>query len=414
MKPISAFLNNLQWPGRAIACTGVAAVFMAGLAGAAFAQKKAEEMQLDKKMTQVTQETVTIKKLPPPDVRRVYVNDPRAFEVFTQQFAINGNTGLYVGTLDTGLLPIPAIPPHGNKLYVADTHYANYSYGKRNDLIRVYDARTLNQIGEIDIPDESRFLAMGVTSYTNISPDGRYLAFYSFVPVNGVSIVDLQAGKYLNTLDTPLCYYAFPTTNRRVVLHCRDASLLQVTFDENGKMVKKSTTEPFHDPVRQPTYDDVPFDPQTGQLFFISLWGKVFPVNISGEQIKVGESWDLLTEEERKAGYLPGGWQVATYNPKDKRLYVLMDQRAKWSQHSESNYVWVYDTTTGKKVDEINLAHEARSLHVDQGSPSYLYALSSHHANLTIYDAETGAVHGFIDQLGHEPNLVRGHASNAK
>jgi methylamine dehydrogenase heavy chain len=406
MKPINALLTRLQRSGKAIACTGAAAVVAAGLTGAAFAQKGAEK-ELPKELKQIVQDEVTLEKLPPPDARRVYVDDPRAFETFTQQFAIDGNTGEYAGTLDTGLLPIPLTTIDGSKLYVADTHYSDYSYGKRNDLIRIYDPRTLNQIGEIDIP-EGRFLAMSVTSYSHISPDGRYLAFYQFVPSNGVGIVDLKAGKYLNTISTPQCYYAFPITNRRVVMHCRDASLLQVTFDENGKPVKQVKTKPFHPPVAQPTYDDVVFDRKNGKLFFISLWGKVYPVDVSGAQPKPGKSWDLVTAKERKAGWLPGGWQVAAYNPANKRLYVLMDQRAKWSQHSESNYVWVYDTTSGKKVGEINLAHEARSLHVDQGTPSYLYALSSHHQNLTIYDAKTGAIKGFLDQLGHEPVLVVG------
>ncbi|MGH8502126.1 MAG: amine dehydrogenase large subunit [Gammaproteobacteria bacterium] len=414
MKPINRISNNVQRPSRAIAYTAVAAVLIAaGLASPTFAQKGAEK-GLAKELLQPVQDEVTLEKLPPPDTRRVYVDDPRAFEVFTQQFAIDGESGTYAGTLDTGLLAIPATSPDGSKLYVADTHYSDYSYGKRNDLIRVYDPRTLEQTGAIDIP-EGRFLAMAVTSYTHISPDGRYLFFYQFVPNNGVGIVDLKAGKYLSTLDTPQCYYAFPATNRRVVMHCRDASLLQVTFDENGKQVKKSTTEPFHDPVKEPTFDDVAFDPQSGKLFFVSLWGKVFPVDISGDQPKPGKSWSLVTKEEREARWLPGGWQVSTYDPKNKLLYVLMDQRARWSQHAESNYVWVYDTTNGKKVNELHLAHEARSLHVDQGSPSYLYALSSHHAELTIYNAKTGALHGFIDQLGHEPVLVRGQQiSSAK
>jgi methylamine dehydrogenase heavy chain len=415
MNPINALLNVLQRSGSAITCTAVAAVFIAGSAGVAFAQQddgtpeeRAKTVRkLSKKLLQPTQDVVTIKKLPPPDARRVYVNDARAFEVFTHQYAIDGNTGSFGGQLDTGLLPIPSVPPDHSKIYVADTHYSDYSYGKRNDLIRVYNPRTLTQIGEIDIP-EGRFLAMAVTSYQNISPDGRYLAFYQFVPTNGVGIVDLKAGKYLSTLDTPQCVYAFLTTNRRVVTHCRDASLLQVTFDKNGKIVKKFKTKPFHEPVKQPTYDEVAFDPQTGQLFFISLWGTVFPVNISGAQPKIGQPWDLLTKQERKAGYLPGGWQVSAYDPKHKRLYVLMDKRAKWSQHSESNNVWVYDTTTGKKVREMALAHEARSILVDQGSPPYLYALSEHHANLTTYDANTGAVRGYVDQLGRFPVIIRG------
>ena len=85
-----------------------------------------------------------------------------------------------------------------------------------------------------------------------------------------------------------------------------------------------------------------------------------------------------------------------------------MDRRADWAQNTESNHVWVYDTTTGEKVDEINLAHEARSVYIDQGSPPYLYALSSHHADMTIYDVETGAVHSYIDELGHEPVVLVG------
>src|SRR5680860_900728 len=207
MKPINWILNNRQRPGRAITCTGIAAVVAAGLTGAVFAQEGAEK-NLQKELLQVTQDEVTLDKLPPPDERRVYVNDPRAFEVFTQQFVIDGNTGEYAGTLDTGLLPVSAVPPDGSKLYVADTHYSDYSYSKRNELIRIYNHRTLTEIGTIDIP-EWLFLAMGVTSYTHISPDGRYLFFYQFLPNNGVGIVDLKAGKYLNTLDTPQCYYRF-------------------------------------------------------------------------------------------------------------------------------------------------------------------------------------------------------------
>ncbi len=414
MKPINRILNSVPRPSRAIACAGIATIVAVGLAGAAFAQKAEKQPKgLGEALLQKTQDEVTIEKLPPPSVRQVYVNDPRAFEAFTQQMAIDGKTGAYAGTMTTGLLPIAVIPPDNSKLYVADTHYSHYDHGKRNDLIRIFNPRTLEEVGGIDIP-ESRFLAMGVTSYTQISPDGNYLVFYSFVPSNGVGIVDLKAGKYLATLDAPNCYYAFPATNRRVVMHCRDASLLQLTFDKNGKMVKKTSTKPFHHPLKQPTFDDVPFDPQSGQLFFISLWGEVFPVNISGNQPKPGKSWSLTTASERKANWKPTGWQVAAYNPKNKRLYVLMDKRARWSQHAEARHVWVYDTTNGKKVKEIHLHHEGRSLHVDQGSPSYLYVLSSHHANLQILNAQTGSHHGLIEELGHEPNLIAGHGPGAQ
>lgn len=408
MQTIDRNLKTLRSLGMAIACTGVGAAVLAGLPSAALAQQ--QEEALPEEALQPTIDEVTINELPPPDARRVYVTDSRAFEVFTHNYAIEGNSGTYGGHVDTGLLPVPAVPPGGERLYIADTHWSDYSSGTRDDVIRVYDPQTLTQIGKIDIP-EGRFLAMTQASYTQISPDGRYLFFYQFAPTNGVGIVDLQRGEFgefLNVLDTPQCFYVFPTTNRRVVLHCRDASLLQITFDENGEEVERTTTEPFHEPVEQPTFDEPAFSVTAGKLFFIDFWGMVFPVDISGDQPQPGEPWSLITDEEREAGWKPGGWQPATFHPGNNRLYVLMDRRADWAQNTESNHVWVYDTTTGEKVDEINLAHEARSVYIDQGSPPYLYALSSHHADMTIYDVETGAVHSYIDELGHEPVVLVG------
>src|SRR5699024_5466226 len=147
--------------------------------------------KVQKAITQPTQEQVTINKTRPPDGRRVYVGDERAFEVFTQHYVIDGTTGKYAGTLDTGLLPNPVVSPDGSKLYIADTSYSRYSHGKRNDVIRVYDPRTLTQTDQIDIP-ENRMLVMTKNSLTNISPDGRYLLYYQFSPTTGVGVVDLK------------------------------------------------------------------------------------------------------------------------------------------------------------------------------------------------------------------------------
>ncbi len=115
------------------------------------------------------------------------------------------------------------------------------------------------------------------------------------------------------------------SSDRRVVMHCRDASLLQITFDKEGNKVSESRTEPFHEPMEEATFDN-----PANMIFFVSASGKVFPVDISGSEPKAGDSFDLLTAEERDSGWGPGGWQVATYHRDSKRLFVLMDQRADW------------------------------------------------------------------------------------
>lgn len=349
-----------------------------------------------------------INKAPKPDAKRVYLTDSRAFEVFTQHMVVDGNTGEYLGTIDSGLTPNPAVAPDGSEFYLADTRYSHFSGGKRDDFVRIFDPQTLEQTGEIDIP-EGRTLVFPKKPLTDVSPDGRYLIFYQFAPTNALGIVDLKQKKFLNTINTPNCFYAFPTTNRRVVMHCRDASLLQITFNEQGKKVSETTVEPFHEPMEEATFDNPAFDSKSGMIFFVSASGKVFPVDISGDKPKALDSWKLMTNEEAKKTWAPGGWQVATYHRQSKRLFVLMDHRADWKTdhwpNTTSNYVWVYDTQTGKRVNQIHLAHPAISIQIDQSSDPHLYAVNEHHGTLDIYNPDTGAIHAKLDDLV-TPHLI--------
>src|SRR5690606_3276040 len=95
MQTIDRNLKTLRSLGMAIACTGVAAAVLAGLPSAALAQQ--QEEALPEEALQPTIDEVTINELPPPDARRVYVTDSRAFEVFTHNYAIEGNSGTYGG-----------------------------------------------------------------------------------------------------------------------------------------------------------------------------------------------------------------------------------------------------------------------------------------------------------------------------
>jgi methylamine dehydrogenase heavy chain len=110
-------------------------------------------------------------------------------------------------------------------------------------------------------------------------------------------------------------------------------------------------------------------------MFLVSYWGKVFPVDLSGDEPKPGESWSLTTEAERKDNWAPGGWQPLDYHSQSGQLFVLMDRRARWAHSSESREVWVFDTRTRKRVKTIGLAHEAACIAVDRADRPYLYAL---------------------------------------
>ena len=397
-KALRLSLNNVLLGG--------AAATLAIAVGPVFAQEESEGIEkMPDLITAALSDRPDINVAPPPDERRMYVVDPAAFDVLTKIIPIDGNTGEYLGTIDTGLLPVPMASPKEGTLYVANTRYDNFSSINKDDFIGIYDPRHLRLREMIDIPD-TRSGAMVHRGGSSISQDGKYLYSYQFAPTNGIVIVDLEQKKYLNTIETPQCWYVYPTGDRRFAVRCRDASMVQVTFDRQGKEVSRVETKPIHKPVEDPTYNDPAFDQLTNEMFLVSFTGKVFPVDLSGTEPKPGESWSLTTAEQRKDKWAPGGWQPVDYHSQSGRLFVLMDRRAKWAHSAESRQVWVFDTKTRKRVKTINLVHEAACIAVDRADKPYLYALSSHGASLDIYDVETGVLLFSQDELGHEPRLL--------
>lgn len=408
MTPSKPLASCLQQHVRSIAFGGVAAAATVLASPALVVAQEGDSEgieQMPEEITSALQEEPEVNQAPPPDERRMYVLDAAAFDVLTKVIPIDGNTGAYLGTIDTGLLPTPISSPADGQLYISDTRYELYSRRNRDDFIAVYDPEKLEPQDLIDIP-ETRFHGMVHRGKASISQDGRYLFFYQFAPSNAIGIVDLEEKTFLNTIDTPQCTYAYAAGERRVAMRCRDASILLITFDENGEEVSRVQSDPIHEPVEQPTYNDPAYDILTRQMFLVSFDGEVFPVDLSGEEPKPGEPWDLLTEEQRKNDWAPGGWQPLDYHSQSKQLFVLMDRRAEWAHTSESREVWVYDTETQERVDTISLNHEAACIAVDRAEEPYLYALSSHAATLDIYDVSTGAQLHSVDELGHEPRLL--------
>lgn len=384
------------------------ATMLALTAGGAAAQHTDKEAtkDMDKLLTLELQEAPDFAKVPPPDARRMYVYDPAAFTSLTRIIPIDGNTGAYLGTLDTGLLSLPMPSPKDGTLYVADTRFSLYGNGKRDDYIGIYDPVGLAPPTKlIDIPD-TRSGAMSHIGGSSISADGKYLYSYQYSPSNSVVVVDLESQKTLSTIEVPQCWYVYPAGERRFASHCRDGSFVLVKFDEQGKEVSRTQTKPVHDPVKEPSFNSPAYDYKTQEIVLVSFWGHVVHIDFSQEEPKIGESWSMLTDEQRKESWAPGGWQPAAYHSASKRLFVLMDRRAKWAHTTESREVWVYDMESKKRIQTIALVHEATCLAVDKADKPYIYALSSHGKSLDIYDVETGKHLFNQGQLGHEPRLL--------
>jgi methylamine dehydrogenase heavy chain len=350
-----------------------------------------------------TMDKIGIKTAPAPNAHTVWIYDPAAFDVVTKIYRVNGDTGFVEGEIDTGLLTNTVLAPDQSEVYIAETWYSRFAAGTRDDFVRCQDPRTLTTTCDFDIP-EGRFLVMVMNQMTDITTDGRYLLYYQFSPAPGVGVADLKNKKFVSTIDIPDCYLVFPSGPRSFVMHCRDGTLLNASFDESGK-AKLSQTTAFRADDEH-IIDTPAFSRTAGKIFFVAYDGSVYPVDISSGQAKVGKSWEMFTEAEHHEGWNPGGWAPLAYHRESDRLFVLADIRAEWTHIYASSHVLVYKASTGKRIDDITLVHAALSINVSQDGSPLLYALDNHTAQLFVYDANTGRYLHTVDEMGHDPYII--------
>src|SRR5437762_10255229 len=86
------------------------------------------------------------------------------------------------GTAGVGFVIAPLFSPDHREIYLAETYYARGVRGKRTDVVTVYDAATLQPLGdEIEIPAERAEYFPG-TAANALSDDGRFMAVFNLTP----------------------------------------------------------------------------------------------------------------------------------------------------------------------------------------------------------------------------------------
>ena len=159
------------------------------LAGAAQAELPAEELG------QVT--------LPfPPEPHRAYVVDVE-FEnmIATRVTVIDPDNKRMLGMLSTGGMA-PMVPAHDQKtLYTADTYWSRYVRGTRTDMLTAWDSSTLSPLWEVEIPPK-RTNSITERYALNTSSDDRFVYIYNFTPSTSVTVVDVQARKAVNDMES--------------------------------------------------------------------------------------------------------------------------------------------------------------------------------------------------------------------
>ena len=183
------------------------------------------------------------------------------------------------------------VPDKRAELYVADTVWSRGSRGTRTDFITVYDTHTLNPIGEIVLPAK-RALITAMEGLITFTDDQRMALIFNFTPASSVTVVDLTKRQVLGEVEIPGCSLVYPSGARGFSTLCASGTLLTVRLDANGAAAGRSESKAFN-----PLDTDPLFTASTmvgGVRYFPSLHGRIQPIDMRGEDVKILPDWPLV------------------------------------------------------------------------------------------------------------------------
>ncbi|CAG4906090.1 amine dehydrogenase large subunit [Paraburkholderia saeva] len=351
-------------------------------------------------------EELTTAKMPAYSPHQVYVIDAN-FPSMTdgRVYVVNGDDGKLLGQIDGGFSPGLAISPDHKTTYIATTYFARGSHGARTDVVESTDNTTLQITGEVVIP--AKHGQQTPTPYnTALSTDGKWLYVANITPATSVTVINLAAHRVTAEIDTDGCVLAYPSGNDRFTAMCESGKGLTITL-ANGKEKNRKLSEAFIDVDKDPAFVNAVRDQNT--YWFTTFNGNVRTANFAGAAPVFGKSWALVTADEQKAGWRPGGLQQTALHTGTQRLFVLMHQGGEGSHKEPATEIWVFDVKAQKRVARWKLADQKidplLAVQVSQDAHPLLYGITTT-SDVVIADATTGKLKTVQKQIGATSSLL--------
>jgi len=342
--------------------------------------------------------------LPPPSKHWVWVNDfvfPHMADGMA--YLVDGDSGRYLGTLSTGYgFAHVLLSRDGKIVYSPETYFSRGTRGTRTDVVTVYDARTLKVLREIPIPPK-RSSNLPMIADAALTDDDRFLFVYNFNPAQSVTVVDTKTSQFAGEVQIAGCALVYPTGPRSFFSVCGDGALLMAVLDDKGRS-RTHRTEPLF-PVGSDPVTEKPV--RAGNTwYFVSFDGMIYPVSVTRAHAVVGKTWRLTSDEERQAGWRPGGLQQLTMDVSRGRLYAIMHQGDLSTHKDGGKEVWVYDVATGQRTQRISLNNPASSILMTSDAQPLLFSIAGDSSTLDVYDGISGRLLRSVDHIGTTPTVM--------
>ncbi len=271
--------------------------------------------------------------------------------LFRHSALFDGDTGRMLGALDSGAQVSPKTPLWSRarkEIYTADTVYSRGHRGERKDYVVIYDARTLQPKGDVEVPPRSMDTGTGIALFGMLDGD-RFLVVLNHSPGASVTIVDLQTRKASAEIQTQGCAGVYPAGSNHFGMLCGDGTAMTVHVDDAGALDHIARSPRFFDPVADPITEKGVRGGAT--WWFASFEGMLYELDFSGDAPVPKAPWSLFSEDERDAGWRIGGAQHLAYHPGTRRLYSIVHQGGPGSHKDPGPEIWVYDVANHEKVD---------------------------------------------------------------
>ncbi|EJN23711.1 Methylamine dehydrogenase heavy chain (MADH) [Pseudomonas sp. GM78] len=339
----------------------------------------------------------------PAEPHRAFVVDVE-FESFVagRVTVVDPDQKRVLGMVPTGFAAPSALSHDGKLIYSADIWYSRGTRGTRTDVLTAWDSSTLSPAWEVLIPNK-RAESLTQRYGLKTSGDDRFVYVYNFTPSTSVTVVDTQAKAVATEIAIPGCVLNYPIGKRKFASLCGDGSLQVVTINDEGKETARSRT-PFFDPNAEKLVERAVNVGDT--YYFTTTTGTLRGVDFSGDAPKILPSWSLVTDEEKKAGWAPGGWQLMAVAPKLNRLYVLMhDAHEPMKWEDPSPLIWAFDLKTGKKIGTLEAPVPVWSMQAT-GDDKPLLLGTDVEGGLQIFDLKTNKHTGSMAKVAKTATQV--------
>jgi methylamine dehydrogenase heavy chain len=271
------------------------------------------------------------------------------------------------------------------ELYVSETFYSRGVRGDRSDVVSVYAKDSLARIAEIPLPGSKRALMVTKRYASRLIDNDRFLVVFNFNPSASATVVDLERRTVVATVELPGCSLLYPTGERGFTSLCGDGSTLTVHLDDSGRERARFIGAPFFKAHQDPVFDYPAI--VDGIAYFVSYAGSVYPLDLRGETPEALDSWSLLDNADRQAGWAPSGWQVIASDGEDRLFVIMRSESFDGSHKSGGDAIWVASMSQKKTLARLLPKANALSLaYVASDTP--LLAVTNSEMQLDVYTPE--------------------------